>query len=47
MAHILYNLFIACCMFTLAASGLAFAVAMWRRSENNCICKECRKELDK
>ena len=45
MAHILYNLFIACCMFTLAASGLAFAVAMWRKS--NSLCNKCRKELDK
>jgi len=45
MAHILYSLFMVCCMFTLAVSGLVFAMAMWRKS--NTICNKCRKELDK
>ena len=45
MAHILYSLFMVCCMFALAVSGLVFAMAMWRKS--NTICDKCRKELDK
>ena len=47
MGHVLYSLFMACCMFALATSGLIFALAMWKRSKNNCICEVCRKELDK
>ena len=45
MGHVLYSLFMACCMFILAACGLLFALAMWRKS--NSLCDECRKELDK
>ena len=45
MGYALYSLFMACCMFVLATSGLLFALAMWRKS--NSLCNECRKELDK
>jgi len=45
MFELFYSLFISCCMFTLAVSGLVFAMAMWRKS--NTICNKCRKELDK
>ena len=46
MWHVIYSLFMACCMFMLAACGLMIAVAMWRRS-NQQICAECKEELDK
>ena len=46
MGHIFYNLFMACCMFILAMSGLVFALSMWRRSSKQ-VCNECKKELNK
>ena len=47
MFEVFYRLFIACCLFGISLSGLIFALSMWRRSKNNCICEECRKSLDK
>ena len=45
MGYVFYSLFMACCMFVLAACGLLFALAMWRKS--NSLCDECKKELNK
>ena len=45
MGHVLYSLFMACCMFALTMAGLIFALSMWRKS--NTLCNECKKELDK
>ena len=47
MLELLYRLFIVCCLFGISLSGFIFALAMWRRSKNNCICAECKEELDK
>jgi len=46
MFEVFYRLFIACCLFGISLSGLVFAVAMWRRS-NQQVCAECKEELDK
>ena len=43
MLHVFYNLFMACCMFTLSTCGLVFVMALWRKS--NTICDKCRKEM--
>ena len=47
MFELFYSLFISCCLFGISLSGLVIAAAMWKRSKNNCICDECRKESDK
>ena len=46
MGHVFYSLFIACCLFGISLSSFIFAVAMWRRS-NQQVCAECKEELDK
>ena len=46
MFEVFYRLFIACCLFGISLSGLMFALAMWRKSKNTCICSECRKKSD-
>ena len=46
MFEVFYGLFIACCLFVISFSGLVFAAAMWRRS-NQQVCAECKEELDK
>ena len=46
MFEIIYKLFMAFCLFGISLSGLMFAIAMWRRS-NQQVCAECKEELDK
>ena len=46
MFEVFYRLFIACCLFGISLSGFMFALAMWRRS-NQQVCAECKEELDK
>ena len=46
MGQVFYSLFMACCMFILSMSGLAFALAMWKRSTQQ-ICTECKEKLYK
>jgi len=43
MFEIMFKLIMAMCLFGISISGLTFAAAMWRKSNNmcKCICKEC------
>ena len=43
MGYVFYSLFMACCMFVMAACGLMIAISMWRRSVNECE-RECCKD---
>ena len=45
MFEILYNLFMACGMFTIAFSCLIYSMSMFRKS--NTICDKCKKEMKK
>jgi len=45
--EVFYKLFIACCLLGISLSGFVLALSAWNRSKNNCICEECRKELNK